>query len=145
MANDAEPYIAAVADACEAVGLIVADYWTDDIDPRDGGIHLVTEPGTDPEEDWERSRTLGWDEEKGWMYGEPKNHHGELHNLLWLCEGALPSPADVAETARKIIAGETSRDERRLMMDHVRWRDQEDDDGFGEELAAYQEASGGER
>ena len=29
MSNDAEPYIAAVADACHAAGLIVADYFTD--------------------------------------------------------------------------------------------------------------------
>jgi hypothetical protein len=44
MANDAEDYIAAVADACQAAGLYVADYWSDDIDPRDGAITLTLAP-----------------------------------------------------------------------------------------------------
>lgn len=141
MANDAEPYIAAVAEACAAAGLIVADYWSDDIDPRDGAIHLVTDADADAEEDWEKSRTLGWDEERGWMLGEPKNHHGELTNLLWLGTGALPAPADVAEQARKVINGELTREEYRALIDWTRWRDQEDDDGFEEELAAYRDAA----
>src|SRR5690349_10540630 len=118
MANDAEPYIAAVADACQAAGLHVRDYWSDDIDPRDGAVHLTLDPDQDPDADpddefgdWQLSRTLGWDEEKGWFYGEPKNHHGELHNLLFLGGGAIPAPADVAEDVRRIIAGEMSADE----------------------------------
>jgi hypothetical protein len=141
MANDAEAYIAAAADACTAAGLIVTEYWSDDIDPRDGAINLVTEADADAEEDWEKSRTLGWDEERGWMFGEPKSHHGELQNLLWLCAGALPTPADVAEQARRIIAGELTREEYRALMGWTRWRDQEDDDGFEAELAAYREAT----
>jgi hypothetical protein len=135
MANDAEDYIAAVADACNAAGLNVTDWGTDDIDPRDGSIDLTLnpdqDPGADPDDD------LGWDEEKGWFYGEPKDHHGELHNLLFFGGGALPEPSEVAETARRIVAGEVGRDERYRMMDHTRWRDQEDDDGFEEQLAAY--------
>jgi hypothetical protein len=142
MANDAEPYIAAVAEACTRAGLTVADYWSDDIDPRDGAIHLVTDADADAEEDWEKSRTLGWDEERGWMYGEPKNHHGELHNLLWLGSGALPDPADIAEEARRVIRGELSREECRRLIDWTRWRDQEDEDGFEEKLAAYAGAAG---
>lgn len=141
MANDAEAYIAAVAEACTDAGLIVADYWTDDIDPRDGGITLVTKPEADAEEDWELSRTLGWDEERGWMYGEPKDHHGELHNLLWLGDGPLAEPAQIAEQAKSIITGTLSREDKGLMMEHVRWRDQEDDDGFDERLAAYRQAT----
>lgn len=141
MANDAEPYIAAVAEACAAAGLVVADYWTDDIDPRDGAIHLVTEADADADEDWEKSRTLGWDEERGWMYGEPKDSHGELTNLLWLGDGVLEVPAVIAELARRIIAGELSRDEYRALIGHVRWRNQEDDDAFDEELAAYRDAA----
>lgn len=139
--NDAEPYIAAVADACQAAGLHVADYWTDDIDPRDGGINLVLSPDADPDEDWRQSRTLGWDEEKGWFYGEPKNHHGELHNLLFIGAGALPGPADVAEQARKIIAGEFSTPELMRLMQHIHWRDQDDDDDFESQVAAYATAA----
>jgi hypothetical protein len=30
-----------VADACTAAGLTVTDYWSDDIDPRDGAITLT--------------------------------------------------------------------------------------------------------
>jgi hypothetical protein len=130
MANDAEDYIAAVADACHAAGLHVADYWSDDIDPRDGAITLTLTPEADPEsdEDWQLSRTLGWDEEKGWFIGEPKNHHGELHNLLWLASGALPEPAEVAEAARRVVAGEADQRERYHLMQHTYWRSQEDDE-----------------
>jgi hypothetical protein len=145
MANDAEPYIAAVAEACTAAGLIVADYGTDDIDPRDGAIHLVTDADADAEEDWEASRTLGWDEERGWMFGEPKNSHGELHNLLWLGDGVLEVPAVIAELARRIIAGELPPEEYRALIGHVRWRGQEDDDDFEEELAAYRDAAAAEQ
>jgi hypothetical protein len=149
MANDAEDYIAAVADACAAAGLTVTDYWSDDIDPRDGAITLSKDPAAPPVEDWpgedwRDSYTLGWDEEKGWFYGEPKDNHGELHNLLFFGDGALPRPSEVAETARRIITGETGRDERYRMMQHTRWRDQEDDDGFEEQLAAYRAAKPGE-
>jgi len=144
MANDADPYIAAVADACQAAGLNVLDYGSDDIDPRDGMISLTKAPEGDPDgEDWRESFTLGWDEERGWVYGEPKDSHGELHNLLWIGGGALPEPARVADVARRIIAGELADSERRSMMSHVRWRDQEDDDGFEAGLAAYREHDGG--
>lgn len=140
--NDAEPYIAAVADACQKAGLHVADYFTDDIDPRDGGIHLVLSPDADPDEDWRDTCGVYWDENRGWMYGEPKNSGGELHNLLWFGDGPLPAPADVAETARRIIAGEVPLDEKFRMMDHVRWRDHEDEDPeFENQLAAYRDAT----
>src|SRR5579859_1143633 len=113
MANDAEAYIAAVADACQAAGLNVEDYGSDDIDPRDGGITLTVAPDGDPEgEDWRASRTLGWDEQKGWFIGEPRNRHGELINLLWFNGGALPAPAAVAEDARRVIAVEVEDGER---------------------------------
>ena len=146
MSNDAEPYIAAVADACQKAGLSVIDYFTDDIDPRDGGIHLLTRPDADPD-DWEGTCGIYWDEIRGWMYGEPKDPHGELCNLLWFGHGPLPAPADVAETARRIIVGEVPQDELYRMMDHVRWRDHEEEDPeFEAELAAYRDAAeaGGE-
>ena len=65
--NDAEPYIAAVADACHAAGLIVADYTSDNVDPRDGVITIVLRSDADPDEDYRDVRVLGWDEEKGWL------------------------------------------------------------------------------
>ena len=139
--NDAEPYIAAVADACQAAGLLVADYTSDDIDPRDGIINLVTRPDADPDEDWEDSYTLGWNEERGWLIGWPKDPHGELHNILYLGAGALPAPADVAEHARRIVAGELTADERYHLMDPGQWRSQDDDDDFESHLAAYREAA----
>lgn len=139
MANDAEPYIAAVADACQAAGLHVLEFWSDDIDPRDGAISLSKVPEGDPDgEDWRQGYTLGWDERRGWMYGEPKDAHGELCNLLWLCDGPLPEPGEVAGVARRIISGELTSRERHLMMDHVTWRDHEEEDPeFDAELAAY--------
>jgi uncharacterized protein DUF6292 len=138
MANDADPYIKAVADACRAAGLFVAEWWTDDIDPRDGGIDLVTTADADPE-DWGKSRTLGWNEERGWLIGQPKGPHGDLTNILYLGGSALPDPAGIAEQARRVIAGEVSRDEQFAMMRPKRWRDQEDEDGFEEKLAVYRE------
>ena len=139
MSNDAEPYIAAVADACQKAGLSVVDYFSDDIDPRDGGIHLLTRPDADPD-DWEDTCGIYWDENRGWMYGEPKNSGGELHNLLWLGGGPLPEPAGIAEQARRLIAGEMSADERRSLMDFVRWRDHEEEDPeFEAQLAAYRD------
>ena len=138
MANDAEPYISAVADACQAAGLHVIDFWTDDIDPRDGGITISVLPEGDPDgEDWKASRTLGWNEQDGWFYGEPRCEHGELHNLLWLGLGALPGPAEVAEAARKLIVAGIPAGDRRRMMDRTRYRETGDEDGFDAELAAY--------
>lgn len=138
MANDAEGYIAAVADACQQAGLYVVDYWTDDIEPRDGVVHLSVkaESGED-EEDWGNSRTLGWDEEKGWMFGEPKDHHGELANLLWFCHEPLPEPAEVAAEAKRIMGG-LSAAEVRALLDQPRYRScYEDDPEFEAALAAY--------
>ncbi len=138
--NDADPYIAAVADACTAAGLIVADYCSDDIDPRDGVITIVTRPDADPDggEDWQHVRILGWDEERGWLYGRHKDPHGGLSGILYLCDGPLPDPADVAEAARRVMAGEVSGDERHAMMRQPHWRDRGDeDDGFEEQLAVY--------
>ena len=141
--NDADPYIKAVADACTAAGLYVVEWWTDDIDPRDGGIDLVTTAGADPE-DWDKSRTLGWNEERGWLIGRPKGPHGELTGILYLCGSALPAPADVAEQARRVIAGEISRDEKYAMMQPAHWRDQDDEDDFEEQLDVYRRAAGTE-
>ena len=140
MANDAEPYITAVADACHAAGLSVVDYWSDDIDPRDGGIHLLRRPGADPD-NWEDTCGIYWDEARGWMYGEPRNSGGELHNLLWFGDGALPAPAETAEQARRLISGEMPADERRRLIDPTSWRDHEDEDPeFEAALAAYRDA-----
>lgn len=135
--NDADSYIEAVADACRAAGLFVSDWWTDDIDPRDGGIDLVLVPDADPEEDYGKARFLGWDEQKGWFYGRPKDPHGELTGILYFPLGPLPAPAEIAEAARRLMAGEVSGDERRSMIRRVHWRDQDADDGFNEQLAAY--------
>jgi hypothetical protein len=139
MANDAEPYIAAVADACQAAGLIVAQYGSDDIDPRDGTIDIVLRPDADPDEDYRDVRTLGWNEERGWLIGQPKDPHGELTGILYIGASALPDPADVAEQARKVIAGELSGDEQRRLMDPVQWRSQDDEDDFESQLAAYRD------
>jgi hypothetical protein len=138
--NDADPYIRAVADACRTAGLHVVEWWTDDIDPRDGGIDLVLVPDADPEEDWGKSRTLGWNEERGWLIGWPEDPHGGLAGILYLGDSALPDPADLAEHARRVIAGETSPDERYSMMRPRHWRDQDDEDGFEEQLAVYRQA-----
>lgn len=141
--NDAEPYIAAVAAACRAAGLIVADYGSDDIDPRDGVVDIVLRPGADPDEDYRYIRTLGWDEQRGWLIGRPRDPHGELTGILYICSGALPDPADVAEQARRVIAGELSADEKYRMMRPSGWRSQDDeDDGFEEQLAAYRQEVG---
>lgn len=139
MANDADPYIKAVADACHAAGLFVVEWWSDDIDPRDGGIDLVTVQGADPE-DYGKSRTLGWNEERGWLIGQPKGPHGDLTGILYFGDGPLPEPAAVAKGARRIIAGEIGSDERYAMMRQPRYRDREDDDGFEDQMAAYRDA-----
>jgi hypothetical protein len=141
--NDADPYIKAVADACTAAGLHVAEWWTDDIDPRDGGIDLVLVPGASPEEDWGKSRTLGWNEERGWFIGRLKDPYGELVGGILYIGEAASAPADVAEAARRVIAVETSRDERYAMMRPTHWRDQDDEDGFEEKLAAYRTPDSG--
>ncbi len=139
--NDADPYIKAVAGACTAAGLHVVDWWSDDIDPRDGGIDLVIVPDADPE-DYGKSRFLGWDEEHGWLIGWPKDPHGELAGILYFGGGPLPAPAEVAEGVRRIMAGEISADERYAMMRRPGWRSQDDeDDGFEEQLAAYRPPS----
>lgn len=140
MSNDADPYIEAVADACRAAGLFVAEWWTDDIDPRDGGIDLVLVQGADPE-DYGKSRFLGWTEERGWLYGRPKDPHGELTGILYFPLGPLPEPAAIAEAARRLIAGEVSDDERRSMIQSTHWRDQEDEDDFEEQLNVYRQAA----
>lgn len=135
--NDADPYIKAVAGACEAAGLFVAEWWTDDIDPRDGGIELVLVPDADPVEDYGKVRFLGWTEERGWLIGRPKEPYGELAGILYFPLGPLPAPADIAEQARRLMAGEVSDDERRSMISPTHWRGQEDEDDFEEQLAAY--------
>lgn len=138
MANDAEPYIAAVADACQAAGLHVVDYQSDDIDPRDGLIELTLDPDADlDDDDWRKGRTLAWNEERGWLIARPKDPHGEMTGILYLGAGALPDPADIAEQVRKVIAGELSSDERRRLIDPVQWRSQDDDDDFESQLDAY--------
>lgn len=143
MSNDAEPYIKAVADGCHAAGLFVVDWWSDDIDPRDGGIDLVVVPDADPE-DLGKSRTLGWNEEDGWLIGQPKGPHGDLTGILYLCDGPLPVPADVAEAARRVMAGDVGSDERYAMMRRPGWRSREDeDDGFEERLDVYRDAATG--
>lgn len=140
--NDAEPYIAAVADACQTAGLHVVDYASDDIDPRDGIIELTLDPDADLDgDDWRKGRTLGWNEERGWLIGRPKDPHGELAGILYLCGNALPAPADVAEQARKVISGEISSDEKHHMMRPVRYRSLDDEDDFENELAAYATAA----
>ena len=141
MANDAEPYIAAVADACHDAGLIVAEYGSDDIDPRDGIITLVLHPDTDPDEDWRDVRVLGWDEQRGWIIGALRSSGGELISIYYIGGSALPDPADVAEDARKVIEGEFSTDELRRLMGPVQYREQEDEDGFEVELDAYRTAA----
>jgi Family of unknown function (DUF6292) len=138
MANEAEPYIAAVADACAAAGLHVVDYQSDDIDPRDGVIELTLDPDADLDgDDWAKGRTLSWDEERGWLIGRPKDPHGELTGICYFGGEALPDPLEVAELARKLITGKLSRDERREIADPVRHRSRDDDDGFDDQLAAY--------
>lgn len=137
MANDAEPYIEAVADACHAAGLHVAEYGSDDIDPRDGTVTIVLDPDADPDEDWEKVRVLGWNEERGWLLGQPKDIHGQLVNILYMGGEALPDPLEVAELARKLIGRELSAGERRELIDPGHYRSREDDDGFDEALAAY--------
>lgn len=139
--NDADPYIKAVADACTAAGLHVVEWWSDDIDPRDGGIDLVVVPDADPE-DYGKSRTLGWNEERGWLIGRPKGPHGELTDILYIGESALPAPAELAEQARRVLAGETGSDERYRMMRPVQWRSQDDEDDFEPRLAAYRPDGG---
>lgn len=139
--NDAEPYIAAVADACQKAGLHVAEYGSDDIDPRDGIITIVLDPDADPDEDWREVRVLGWDEQRGWIIGALRSPAGSLVSICYIGGSALPDPADVAEDARKVIAGEFSTDELRRLIRPEHYRDQEDDDGFEEELAAYRAPS----
>lgn len=134
--NDADSYIKAVADACRAAALYVVDWWSDDIDPRDGGIDLVIVPDADPE-DYGKSRTLGWNEERGWFIGRPKDPHGELTGIYYIGGSALAAPADVAEDARKVIAGEFSAEELRRLIRPVQYREQEDEDSFEVELDAY--------
>ncbi len=144
--NDADAYIEAVADACTAAGLHVTEWWSDDIDPRDGAVKINTDPdqAADAADAWETEYLLGWDEEKGWMAGEPKDHGGELTNILWLGLGAIPDPADVADEAKRVAAGELTSPEIFQMIDRTWYRDQEDDDGFEDRLAVYQRARDGE-
>lgn len=142
--NDAEPYIAAVADACHAAGLIVADYTSDNVDPRDGVITIVLRSDADPDEDYRDVRVLGWDEEKGWLIGRPKDPYGEVTGILYMGTSALPAPADIAEQARRVIAGGLSGDEQYRMMQPSEWRSRDDEDEFEEQLAAYRQAAGGE-
>ena len=61
---DAEPYIAAVADACQAAGLIIADYGSDDITRATGCRHRAA-PRRGSGRDYRDVRTLGWDEQRG--------------------------------------------------------------------------------
>lgn len=65
MANDAEGYIAAVADACQAVGLYVQGYDASGTEIRGGSIDLLLKPDPAPHEELDVLRVLGWDEEHG--------------------------------------------------------------------------------
>jgi hypothetical protein len=53
-----EPYMRAVAEALEAAGVKVLDWYADPNDPRDGAIQVASDAA---DEVW-----LGWQEERGW-------------------------------------------------------------------------------
>jgi hypothetical protein len=125
-----EPYFKAVVIALDGAGLTVADWFADANDPRDGCITLA-ERDKDGDE-----RCISWDEEKGWFYGtSPEGGRGEIQGIWWICDDVLPDPADVVEAVRQCVAGDYSK----ASLDHGYYRDidDEDDDGFEEQLLAY--------
>ncbi len=124
-----EPYMGAVADALEAAGLEVKEWFADANDPRDGCITLA-----EGDEDGDE-RNVAWHEEKGWFYGI-SDERGEINTMRWICDDVLPDPADVVSAVRRCVAGDYSQ----ASIEHGYYRDFEDeDDGFEERLRAYAE------
>ncbi|MFB4294822.1 DUF6292 family protein [Nonomuraea sp. ATR24] len=123
-----EPYLKAVADAFNAAGLTVGDWFADANDPRDGCITLA-----EREADGDQ-RHVAWHEEQGWFYGtSAEDDGGGIRSIWWICDDLLPSPAEVVAAVQLCIAGDHSQ----ATLNHGYYRDAEDDDGFEERLLAY--------
>ena len=106
MANDAEPYIAAVADACQAAGLLVQGYDASGTRIRGGSIDLLLKPDPTPAEELEALRVLGWDEEHGWFTGRPAGSRDELTGLRFYGSDVLMAPGRVAAVTRGVLGGD---------------------------------------
>lgn len=135
------PYIEAVVKGLEDAGLNVGS-WEDRTDEiREAIVTVLTVPGDAENANWDEEYTLYWDENDGWMYGEPKNSHGELTNILWLADGVVPAPADVTADAKLAASGGWTSKQFSLLATRVRYREARDEDEpdpeFEAELAAY--------
>ena len=98
------PYIETVADAFDAAGLTVGDWFADANDPRDGCITLA-----EPDEDGDE-HCIAWDEEKGWFYGtSPEDKHGEIQGIWWIGSRRGPFRRCVRPAVRRLQPGQSRR------------------------------------
>lgn len=134
-----EPYIAAAARAVQALGVDLADWGAETNDPRNGYLEPATPVG--PGEDVEPGGLwIGWNEERGWFYGEVGDDaSGQLAYLSYFGGGVLPGPETVAGLIALLINGDAGLpDEAPKTGGPWQYRSFTDDtDGFETELAAY--------
>jgi hypothetical protein len=120
-----ESYIGSVADHLKASGYPVPDWHANDDDPRDGAIHLKGD-----REDGEVETWLGWTEESGWYRGTDRDGNG-LNGIRWAWISVLATPDEVLAWLRRIESSVAALWE----MDRPRYRNFDDNDDFGAQLA----------
>lgn len=133
MASDAEPYIAAVADALHAAGLLVQGYDASGTRVRGGSVDLLLKADPAPAEELDVLRVLGWDEEAGWFWNVPDGSPDVFTGVRFFGGRVLPGPAEVAVIAARLVSGDVAGTSP-LMS---RFRHAGADDDFGLQLAAY--------
>jgi hypothetical protein len=107
-----------------AVTLLQHRHANDD-DPNDGAIHLKGD-----REDGEVETWLGWTEESGWYRGTDRDGNG-LNGIRWAWISVLATPDEVLAWLRRIESSVAAIWE----MDRPRYRNFDDNDDFGAQLA----------
>jgi hypothetical protein len=120
-----ENYIGSVANHLKASGYPVPDWHANSDDPNDGAIHLKGD-----REDGEVETWLGWTEESGWYRGTDRDGTG-LNGIRWAWISVLATPDEVLAWLRRIESSVAAIWE----MDRPRYRNFDDNDDFGAQLA----------
>jgi Family of unknown function (DUF6292) len=138
------PYIDAVLNELEKAGLRSVDSFADWNDPRGGSIGIA--PDCCGQEFSRYAEVwLGWTEETGWAV-VPHTDEASAACVEYAWIGVLPEPGEVAGWARQVLLGGSDESPgelkrqpspRWLTPRYYRYYDEDDGDGFEEQLAAY--------
>jgi hypothetical protein len=137
-----EAYLKACADALDAAGIPVEDWSGEDDSLSVGWIDLDPEVtaavyGSD-------RVVLVWSEERGWSAGwgaspsSGSTEHG-VEQLVDLSIGVLPTPAELVEATRGVVAEIPAPD----AGPYGRYRNAGDSDDLAAQLATYRQTAGG--